>query len=86
MEVNFVVSGGAIAGGRVFEIAPENLRTSVSADQPDIFAPKKRELPVSSTLSWRFPARSVSAVEFRSARGRRLAWHVANCLGDGSLV
>lgn len=47
-------------GGRVFEIAPENLRGYVNADQPDTFKPVER--PVSGQ-TWRFPAGSVSAIE-----------------------
>jgi alpha-L-arabinofuranosidase len=47
-------------GGRVFEIAPENLRAYASEDQPDIFRPRETEL---KQASWRFPAGSVSAVE-----------------------
>jgi hypothetical protein len=47
-------------GGRVFEIAPENLRAYVNADQPDTF--KAVEKPMTGQ-TWRFPAGSVSAVE-----------------------
>jgi alpha-N-arabinofuranosidase len=47
-------------GGRVVEIAPENLRSYVTQDQPDVFRPREMEL---KTASWRFPAGSVSAVE-----------------------
>jgi hypothetical protein len=44
----------------VLEIAPEDLRTYVNQDQPDIFRPRERVL---SGPSWRFPAASVSVVE-----------------------
>jgi hypothetical protein len=47
-------------GGRVFEIAPENLRAYVNQDQPETFRPKEHVL---SGSTWRFPAGSVSAVE-----------------------
>jgi hypothetical protein len=47
-------------GGRVLEIAPNDLRTDVNQDQPDIFRP--RETAVKNS-SWAFPAGSVSAVE-----------------------
>jgi alpha-N-arabinofuranosidase len=50
-------------GGRVFEIAPDDLRTYVNQDQPDVFRP--REAAVNG--SWRFPAGSVSAVELELA-------------------
>jgi alpha-L-arabinofuranosidase len=63
VEVDFVVNGATISGGRVFEIAPENLRTSVSEDQPDVFFPKEKPLAGSNGTKYRFPAGSVSAVE-----------------------
>jgi hypothetical protein len=44
----------------VIEIAPENLRTYVNQDQPDVFRLRETEL---QAASWRFPAGSVSAVE-----------------------
>jgi alpha-N-arabinofuranosidase len=47
-------------GGRVIEIAPDNLRTYVNQDQPDAFRPHETEM---KAASWRFPAGSVSAVE-----------------------
>lgn len=47
-------------GGRVIEIAPENLRSYVNQDQPDVFRPQETEL---KAACWRFPAGSVSAVE-----------------------
>jgi hypothetical protein len=48
------------SGGRVFEIAPQDLRAYVNADQPDTFKPREHTLTGST---WRFPAGSVSAVE-----------------------
>jgi alpha-L-arabinofuranosidase len=47
-------------GGRVVEIAPEDLRSAVDQDQPDVFRPRETVL---ETMAWRFPAGSVSAVE-----------------------
>jgi hypothetical protein len=47
-------------GGRVFEIAPEDLRTYVNQDQTDVFRPRERTVQGSV---WRFPPGSVSAVE-----------------------
>jgi alpha-N-arabinofuranosidase len=47
-------------GGRVIEIAPENLRSYVNQDQPDAFRPCETEL---KAATWRFPAGSVAAVE-----------------------
>jgi alpha-L-arabinofuranosidase len=52
-----------IARGRVFEIAPEDPRETVSQDQPHVFRPKERTLAGGPACRWRFPARSVSAVE-----------------------
>jgi alpha-L-arabinofuranosidase len=46
--------------GRVFEIAPEDLRSYVNQDQSDVFRPRESSL---QGPSWRFPAGSVSAVE-----------------------
>jgi alpha-L-arabinofuranosidase len=57
------VEGNAIAGGRVFEIAPENLRQAVNEDQPKVIAPVEKALPSGSPLSWSFPPGSVSVVE-----------------------
>lgn len=61
VEATFQVSGRTVAGGRGFEIAPDNPREYVSQDQPDVFRPKER--PLAAGGRWRFPARSVSAVE-----------------------
>jgi alpha-L-arabinofuranosidase len=64
VEASFSVEGRTIAGGRVFEIAPEDPRLAVGPEQPDVFAPKEKPLVPGS---WRFPARSVSAVELNLA-------------------
>ena len=63
IEATFAVDGAAIAGGRVLEIAPGDLRTYVNQDQPDIFQPREAALPPGPAPKWRFPAGSVSAVE-----------------------
>lgn len=63
VETAFAVEGFEIAGGRVFEIAPENPRAYVSQDEPDMFRPREQLLRRATPLRWRFPARSVSAVE-----------------------
>jgi hypothetical protein len=52
-----------VAGGRVFEIAPEDPRTYVSQEQPAVFAPKEKALGTGPVFKWRFPPASVSAVE-----------------------
>ena len=49
----------AFRSGRVFEIAPEDLRTYVNQDQTDVFRPREKAL----LSTWSFPAGSVSAVE-----------------------
>ena len=59
VEATFAVAGMPVESGRVFEIAPEDLRRYVNQDQPNVFAP--RESPLTST--WRFPAGSVTAIE-----------------------
>jgi hypothetical protein len=48
------------ASGKVYEIAPEDLRAYVNPDQPDTFKPVERDV---TSRTWRFPAGSVSAVE-----------------------
>ncbi|MDE3168153.1 MAG: alpha-L-arabinofuranosidase, partial [Acidobacteriota bacterium] len=63
VEAGFAVDGMRVAGGRVFAIAPENLRAYVNQDQPDVFRPQETELPRGADVKWRFPAGSVSAVE-----------------------
>jgi alpha-L-arabinofuranosidase len=59
VEASFSVEGLAVQTGRVFQIAPANLREAVSQDQPNVFAPKESPL----TQTWRFPAGAVAAVE-----------------------
>ncbi len=48
------------ASGKVYEIAPEDLRAFVNPDQPDTFKPREHDV---KSRTWRFPAGSVSAVE-----------------------
>jgi alpha-L-arabinofuranosidase len=61
--VTFTVEGMSITGGKVFEIAPADLRESVSEDRPDVFEAKEKTLPAGFGATWRFPPASVSAVE-----------------------
>ena len=63
VEATFAVAGMDIAGGRVYEIAPEDLRQYVNQDQPDVFKPRESALSPGRELKWRFPAGSVSVVE-----------------------
>src|ERR1039458_7102985 len=68
VEATFTVAGQPVQSGRLFEIAPEDLRQYVNQDQPNIFAP--RESPLTAT--WRFPAGSVTAIELDlSPKGER---------------
>lgn len=62
-EATFAVEGMNIAGGRVFEIAPQSPLAYVSELEPNIFDPVERTLPSGPVATWRFPAASVSAVE-----------------------
>jgi alpha-L-arabinofuranosidase len=64
VPARLVVGGQAIAGGRVLEIAPDDLRRSVSEDEPDVFAPVEKALV---GHEWRFPKGSVSVVELEVA-------------------
>jgi alpha-N-arabinofuranosidase len=63
IEATLAVEGAGIAGGRVFQIAPDDFRTCVNQDQPGIFEPREIQLPPGPAPRWRFPAGSVSAVE-----------------------
>lgn len=60
---SFAVEDMRLAGGRVFEIAPDDPRAAAGLDQPTIFTPVEKPLPAAPVLSWRFPPASVSAVE-----------------------
>ena len=63
VETALAVDGLKIARGRVFEIAPEDPREVVTQDQPNVFKPREHALAGGPEFRWRFPARSVSAVE-----------------------
>jgi alpha-L-arabinofuranosidase len=63
VETSFVVEGMALSGGRVWEVAPENPRQEISPINPEVFKPREHVLPQGAPMKWRFPARSVSAVE-----------------------
>ncbi len=62
-EVTFAVKGMLVTGGKVFQIAPERPRQEVGYRNPNVFSPREHELSVGKVIRWRFPARSVSAVE-----------------------
>ncbi len=63
IEATLAIAGREIISGRVIEIAPADLRTSVNQDQPEIFKPVEKQLPIAVPVKWRFPAASVSVVE-----------------------
>jgi hypothetical protein len=63
VEASFQVDGMAVTGGRVFETAPENLRSHVNENQPDVFAPRETALPPGREVKWRFASGAVAAVE-----------------------
>lgn len=63
VKAAFAVDGTAITGGRIFEIAPDDPRTYVNQNQPDVFKPVEKSLSEKVPLEWTFPATSVSAVE-----------------------
>ena len=62
-EVSLAIEGMQITGGRVLEIAPDNPRQEISLLNPGVFNPREQPLPRGEVFKWRFPARSVSAVE-----------------------
>jgi alpha-L-arabinofuranosidase len=63
VETTLAVQGLRVRGGRVWEIAPEDPRAYVDRNNPTTFDPVERTLPAGDLPSWRFPPRSVSAVE-----------------------
>ena len=63
VEATFAVDGMTVSGGRVYEIAPPELRQYVNQDQPNVFQPREVALPAGRSADWRFPAGSVSVVE-----------------------
>ena len=62
-EATFAVDGMTLAGGRVLQIAPENPRQEISPLNPEVFRPVEHQLGAGDAIKYRFPARSVSAVE-----------------------
>ena len=63
VEASFAVDGMQLSAGRVYAIAPDDLRQYVNQDQPDIFRPVESTLSPQPVLRWRFPAGSVTVVE-----------------------
>ena len=61
VEATFAVAGTAVKSGRVYQIAPQNLREYVNTDQPKVFEP--REVALGADLKHSFPAGAVAAVE-----------------------
>jgi hypothetical protein len=67
VDAVFTVDGRRVTGGKVHEIAPTDPRAAVDMDHQTIFAPQEKPLPAAPSAVWRFPARSVSAVELETA-------------------
>lgn len=63
IETSFAIDSMRVATGRVIEIAPENPRQAITENNPEVFKPKEHSLTAAVGSRWRFPARSVSAVE-----------------------
>lgn len=63
VEVSFAVEGMALAGGKVYAIAPTDLRQYANPDQPQVFAPAEEPLAAGASPKWRFPAGCVAVVE-----------------------
>ena len=61
----FAIDGLQITSGKIFEISPENPRQEISPLNPKIFDPTEKPLQVGESISYRFPARSVSVVELQ---------------------
>ncbi len=65
VDAAFEVAGRQVNAGRVLEIAPGELRTAASAEQPEPFRAVEKAIgPVG--MRWRFPAGSVSVVELET--------------------
>ncbi len=67
VEATFAVEGMQVVGGRIFQIAPENPRTAVSQDDPDVLAVQERPLASGPEVIWTFPPTAVAAVELHVA-------------------
>jgi alpha-L-arabinofuranosidase len=68
IEAAFAVDEMNVSGGRIISIAPDDLRQYVNQDQTDVFKPAEKSLLADAgSLSWRFPAGSVSVVELDCA-------------------
>jgi alpha-L-arabinofuranosidase len=66
-EATFAVEGFVIKSGRVLEISTDDPRQEISPLNPNVFQPREHALPQGETVRWRFPARSVNAVELECA-------------------
>ncbi len=64
VQASFSIQGMRVIEGKVFEIAPANLREYVNQDRPDVFAPREGTVTLPG-CSWRFPAGSVGVVELK---------------------
>lgn len=62
VAASFAIAGARVTAGRVFAIDPEDLRTYVDQDQPDVFKPKEAALP-GPAAQWRFAPGAVCAIE-----------------------
>jgi alpha-L-arabinofuranosidase len=66
VQTSLVVDGVTLSGGRVFSIAPGNLREYVDQDRPDVFAAEEHQIAPAPGFAWTFPAGSVTAVELQA--------------------
>jgi alpha-N-arabinofuranosidase len=62
IAASFAIAGARVTAGRVFAIDPEDLRTYVDQDQPDVFKLKEAALP-GPAPQWRFAPGAVCAIE-----------------------
>lgn len=63
VEATLEVQGMVLVSGTAYEIAPEDPRSHVDQDHPDVFAPQEKPLLPALPMTWQFPARSVTAIE-----------------------
>jgi hypothetical protein len=64
VSVTFTVPNHVVTGAKIFAIDSDDPRQAITENNIDIFDPKEHVAEQNAgVISWRFPARSVSAVE-----------------------
>ena len=66
VTATFAISGAKVTSGRAFAIEPQDLRTYVDQDQPEVFKPREAALPAGPMPQWRFAPGSVCVIELKA--------------------